>query len=173
MSSEQFFGTELASHLSGEAIVSSGYFRTYLKEPGTGMGGAKAVRGFLEAAAAKGYFLALTATRLLVVVTRAPATSAPLLENNGVLSLPLEGMSVQVNRQCLVIQSPDSVLVLDAKLTHRHFPSQSALIGALSERFGTGVSVDTLRRAQRKQMGINIGLVAAIIIAGWAWATFG
>ena len=99
-----------ASQLAGPSeVVATGYFRTFIRD----RWGRKDLTVFSDAARAIGHFLALTNDRLLVVKTRAPATSSPLLENKGVVAIPLSGIrKVAFDADLFLIESDIETLAL-------------------------------------------------------------
>jgi len=168
--SEQYFRDQVASRLDpGEEIEATGYFRTFIKERHSKSLG-QGARLFADAAQANGYFLALTGKKLVIVKTRAPATSRPLLENTGVTDIQVDDLRVELDASVLLIESNGSTLHLQNTLENKHFPQQSALVDQLSTKFGNGISVQELASQQRQKKLVKVAVVLLAIVAGIAWA---
>ena len=167
---EQYFLDQLSSHVAGpSAVVATGYFRTFMRD----RSGRKDLTEFADAAKAHGHFLALTNDELLVVKTRAPATSSPLLENKGVVTIPLSSIRrVGLHTDLLLIESDIETLALQLQLSSKSFPSQGRLLEEFAARFDVSESIASLRAAQARKRWLKVGIVAAAIIAGVLWALF-
>jgi hypothetical protein len=179
MDAPSHFARELTAVLGGEPIETCGYFRSHVGEPiPRGWSDLAALVEMAElfgaAASARGFFVALTPSRLLMVVTRAPATRTPLLENLGVFVVPLDGLRVRVDAERLELNAGShGKLVLATSLDNPHFPGQGTLVGELSRRFGDGTTVALLQRQRRNRWLRWSAIVAAAVVAGllWGWLT--
>jgi hypothetical protein len=164
---ECYFLRQLANEI-GDAndVIATGYLRTFLRNPG----GRASLTTFVDAAGARGYFLALTGDRLLAVQTRAPATSAPLLENKGILAIPLSSVrKVILDTDLFVVESEPATLALQLVVVNRSFPRQGALLEALAQRFNVPVTVAAIQAAQRKAARRKSALMAVAVAAGLLW----
>jgi hypothetical protein len=164
---ERYFLSELANEIGGaQAVVATGYFRSALDPRGDGR-----LAMFVEAARARGYFLALTAERLFVVQTRAPATSKPLLENKGIQIIPfscIRGVILDIER--FVIESETGTLELQPVVVNKAFPRQGKLLEALVQRFNIRASVASIQSERRRRTWRETALLAAGLAGGLLWA---
>lgn len=162
---EAYFLQQTLPHLDeGEQVEACGYFRTALKQQG-------GVGAFIAAAKARAYFVALTPKRLVAVQTRAPATSKPLLENQGVTIIDRREITgVDVSFRSFVVRAGDRALVLQPAFKSKYFPRQARLVEQLSKGWGRGESVEELsRRRRRSQILRLVGsliFIAAFVAAG-------
>lgn len=169
---EQYFLEQLASELGSSEVIATGYFRTLIASSRSSVG------AFVSATMARGHFLALTDDKLLVVLTRAPAFSAPLLENIGLMTIPLSGIrKLVLGTGAFVIQTDDATLTLEARVSNEAFPQQGRLIDELARRFNLSETVASLVVAQTRQRRLVLAKVAAMMIAciivGVLWALYG
>ena len=169
---ETFFLGQIAETLGDDSVLASGYFRTFMKDR-SGSGTAGKLATFGDAARARGYFLALTDSAIAVVETRAPATSAPLLENAGTTSISLSDVTgVSMTHELLLIESSGKILPLQMATKNKAFPRQDALINELAKRFDLPESAESIQAAQRQKLLKTIGLIAVVIVIAIAWAAF-
>ncbi len=168
---EQYFLEQIAPHTTdADDVIASGYFRTFIRD----RSGARDLSVFVDAAKAMGHFLALTNDNLLVVKTRAPATSTPLLENKGVVVIPLSKVrKVTLDADIFLIESDVETLPLQLQLSNKSFPTQERLLEAVAAKFNLSESVASIRASQAKKRWMKLGLIAAAIAAGVAWSVFG
>ena len=169
---EQYFLAQLAAHVRPEEVVATGYFRSFIPDrPRANL--LTGLKTLAEAAEAHGHFLALTHDRLLVVKTRAPAFSSPLLENKGVVSVPLSSIrNVALATDVFLIESDVETLALQLRVSNKSFPNQGRLLEEFARRFNLSASVASIRAAQARKVWLKIGLLVAAIIVAVLWAKF-
>ncbi len=166
--SEQYFLSQITTFVGiPSGILATGYFRTAVRD----RSGKQDATLFVDAANALGYFIALASDRLIVVKTRAPTTAKPLLENQGVIVIPLSKIRrMAFEPDLFLIESDVETLALQLKLSNKYFPSQERLIAELAGGFNLSQSVASIRAAQRRKRWLQLVLVAGVIAAGILFA---
>jgi hypothetical protein len=167
---EQYFLEQLAPHgTDAKDVVASGYFRTFIRD----RSGRRDLSVFVDAAKALGHYLALTNDKLFIVKTRAPATSTPLLENRGVVEIPLSRIrQATLETDLFLIESDVVTLPLQLQVSNKSFPDQERLLEEFAKRFNVAASIASIRAAQAKKRWTRLGLVAAAIAAVVLWTLF-
>lgn len=161
---EQYFRKQISDlKPEDEAIVASGYFRSYLGERAS----------FVAAAQAFGCYIALTDENLFFVKTRAPASRKPLLENTDSFCIPLE----QINELVLLpevlgISHQNGDLALEMWVTNKYFDTQQRLLDYLAEHLNletrtsgiiSGKKKNKLKKALFIVAGITVGIIWALM----------
>ncbi len=170
---EDYFLSQLAAVIGDETVRATAYFRTFMKDRSGGDGVGDLIGGLRDASRARGYFLALTASAIHFVETRAPGTSTPLLENTGTASIALADISrVTMTHELLLIESTTNTLPLQMVTKNKAFPLQGALINALAAHFDLPHTAKSVQRARRGKHLRTIGLIAVGSAIAFAWAAF-
>jgi len=157
---EQYFHKELKSiKPEEEMIIASGYFRSYLSKQG--------LASIVEAIAASGYFLALTASNIYIVKTRASSSTSPILENKGVQCISLAKVNeVIIDSKVLVIEHEAGVLPFELVVKNKYFPSNQNFLDILSDKFNLGINTEDILSEKKKSKLLKLGLIIGTITIG-------
>lgn len=140
---EQYFLDEL--RLDTSDLVACGYLTTPIRHESKG-------QAIADGLAAKSAFVGLTHGALHLVHARTPATSKPLLENQGVETVGLNHVfGVRADGAAIHLDLGHEVLVFEPKLENKRFPSQEQLIEGLLNLDESAPSLDELRNMRLKE----------------------
>jgi hypothetical protein len=167
---EQYFLSQITTLVGiPSGILATGYFRSVVQDRPAEQDSSL----FVDTAIARGYFIALARDRLIVVKTQAPTSSKPMLDNQGVVVIPLAKVRrLAFESNLFLIDSEIETLSLELKWTNKHFPSQERLIGELAAGFNESQAVASIRASQRRKRWLKVAVVVVAIVAAIVVAVY-